>query len=547
MSNPVSTDARLTHEERYEEWRASIRTRFDLVTNGVTTLFTTSATDLFETFLANLPEDRRQHYNCKSCRRFFEKFGGLVVLDANGDQTPVFWNVEQTSTPTFFLQAAGALHDKVRRARVTGVFLTNDSIWGIPETDDKKGRGKWWHTSVIPDPRFIARRSRTKEQHEVVAEKLADFQILLQSLKDYPVEAAREAYNALSTGNLYRSEKALAIAKWFFELHTARAEATGQRQHNVLWYAVGHAPPGFTHVRSTIISTLLDDIVAGVAFPEIQRKWNAKLHPLQYQRPQAAPTSGAIERAEKLVAELGLAPSLKRRFAKLEDVIEHAIWVPHTRPEPTKEGEGGVFGHLKPKDKPEVKPVEQPAVSITMEKFRRSVLPEAEAIEFYADSRLGPYIALVTAVDPTAPPILQWDLETKRNPVSHYVYTGGSPPDRWNLRAGTFVPVTAIVPSAHMWGGEDLFKHQAKGINFLLQGARDVDYRSSGGFFPETLKNELREVRSTLEAYARSAVIEGKDEASACGVVFTQGTEAKLTFRVKTPLGIQLYKIDRWD
>jgi hypothetical protein len=69
-----------------------------------------------------------------------------------------------------------------------------------------------------------------------------------------------------------------------------------------------------------MIGTLLEDIHVGLPFDDFKAKFAAKMHPLQYQRPQAAPKVGAIAQAEKLVEQLGIVRSLKRRFARLDDL-----------------------------------------------------------------------------------------------------------------------------------------------------------------------------------------------------------------------------------
>ncbi len=55
---------------------------------------------------------------------------------------------------------------------------------------------------------------------------------------------------------------------------------------------------------------------------------------------------------------------------------------------------------------------------MTWEKFARTVLPDAETIELYVPAEAAPYVAMVTAANPQAPPILQWDRAERRNPVS---------------------------------------------------------------------------------------------------------------------------------
>jgi hypothetical protein len=127
------------------------------------------------------------------------------------------------------------------------------------------------------------------------------------------------------------------------------------------------------------------------------------MHPLQYQRPQAAPTSGNIERAEKLVEKLGIQRSLERRFARLGEI--QTIWKPT---EEVKHEGNGVFSHIKPKNKNEIPKMELPPIKMTWRKFCETVLPSAKGIEFYVNG-VDNYSAILTAVHEDAPPILQWE------------------------------------------------------------------------------------------------------------------------------------------
>ena len=101
-----------------------------------------------------------------------------------------------------------------------------------------------------------------------------------------------------------------------------------------------------------------------------------------------------------------------------------------------------------------------------------------------------------------------------------------------------------------MWHATDKKKssHQGESVVFILAGARDKKYVKGAGFFPEFLKSEYHAIRSTMEAYARNAVVEGQDEAGACGLVLTKGGSWNHVFRVTSGNGVQVdYRIDRWD
>lgn len=188
-----------------------------------------------------------------------------------------------------------------------------------------------------------------------------------------------------------------------------------------------------------------------------------------------------------------------------------------------------------------------PPAVMTWVKFAADILPTAEAIEYLVPFGKQSYAALVTAKNADAPPMLQWDREGRRNPVSLYLYVGGSKPETWNLYAGEPRRVTAVALAPAMWDAERSLAHQGSSVCFVLESARDKSHTAGGGLFVENLKSDYHPVRRTLEAYFKSAVIEGKDEAEACGLCLSKGSKWDAVFRV-TSRGIRTdYMLDRWD
>jgi len=89
--------------------------------------------------------------------------------------------------------------------------------------------------------------------------------------------------------------------------------------------------------------------------------------------------------------------------------------------------------------------------------------------------------------------------------------------------------------------------HQSEGVLFVLEGCRDSRWSHAGlGLFPECLKAELREVKSTIEAYSRTGQLDGYEEASACGIKFDKGQAGDVHVRVFGASGPAVeYRIDR--
>lgn len=513
----------------YDEFIRKINQRF-LANAKDQALFTTDAAGLFEAFLASFPEDTRQYHNCNACRRFIEHFGGLVTINPEGIIAPAFW--DEDDAPATYRAAVAAMARLVHRARVTGVFLTKETTWGTPVT------GHWTHFAIHAGANH---RHSILSPHQAMAEKLEDYRNVRRALAEFPSKTVEQAVALLRSEALYRSEKVLGAAEWLLELHAALAAS--HNKDNVAWRAVATAPAGFCHPRSSMIGTLLEDIASGLSFDDASRKFTAKMHPLLYQRPQAPPSAGNIAQAEKLFEQMDLAPALDRRIARLEEVPK--IWEP--KPKPEALSRGSLFGHLKAKGETSAA-MGVPPVKMTWEKFSRTVLSTAEMIELQITANTRRFITIVTAVNPDAPPILQWDLDSQRNPFSWYCWHGGASPEQYGLSHG-WVRVLGITRLPARWGDSgDKFKHQGDGVILILDGARET--RSAGlALFPECLRSELHSVRSTIEAHSRSRSPQGFKEGSAVGYDLRAGQSSwgDVVLRVKAGPLTSHYVLDRWD
>jgi hypothetical protein len=510
----------------YDEYLKRLQTRFVLRTEN-RPLFQTNVADLFAAYLATLPEETRQYHNCDACKRFLNEFGTLAVVSNEGVLVSAMWCVEDT--PDSYKGVVAVLEREVRRAKITGVFKSTQSIWGKPVT------GVWHHFSVTPDARFV-HTSKAQTAGQWMAEKREDFKTVMRALREFSSGTLNEVVGLLRSDALYRSEKVLGQAEWLYELSKQRTSSTR------IWQAVATAPAGFCHPRSSMIGTLLDDIDAGLDFAEVSRRFREKMHPLRYQRPQAAPSVGAIAAAEKLVEQLGIERSLHRRFATIEEIP--TLWRPVIRPTETT---NGVFGHLHPKGSTTVHPLNVPSLTMTWEKFCRTVLPTADQLELYTPPARGPFSAFVTAVHQDAPPIIQWDEEGRRNPVSWYFWHGGSTPEDFALISGRWQRVVAVTLLPSMWNGG--FEHHGAGVMFVLAGARDQK-PTCGGLFPELLKSELRGVRSVIEAYSKSATIQDVEGQHAAGLMMTKRQETwskHSPLRVTSTGRVSHVILDRWD
>lgn len=517
------------HDADYAALLASVRAAFGANTSS---FFSTDVPDLNEIYLSHLGAERAVH-NCSACRRFIQSFGALVTISEEGHTASAMWHAD--AVPEFYRPAVSAMTKAISRANVTRPFLSSDPVWGTPRT------GTWTHFAVLP-PKM--HKHPLLSAGQAMAAKREDFSTVARALADFTVPQIAEAIRVLETGHLQSSEKFIAPLNWLAELHAKRAAARDARTRaNLLWRAIATAPDGFCHPRSAVTGTLMEDIAAGMSFSDVQARWNAKVHPLQYQRPQAPPSAGNLAEAEKIVEKMGIARSLERRFARLEDC--EIAWRPLAK-RPAQPNGNGVFSHLSPKSRSKAAIVlDAPAAVMTWSKFMSKVLPSAEAIEAMIDRNTRSFIALTTAEHADAPPILKWDRADRRNPVAWYCYSGGSQPSQWGMSMG-WATITAVVPLPPMWGPEPK-AHLGEGFVLTLASCVDSNTGAGNALFPECLMGELHAVRSTIEAYSRRAEFLGRADASACGLDVRSGKSMGYRLRV-TAGGLKTeYQIDRWD
>lgn len=506
---------------------------------GARQLFTTDAVtddlvkdrNIWSVYLEAFPPEERQHHNCHACRRFIQTYGTLVYLATDGTPVSPFWNTEAPGTTQ---AAVNALREYVESRRVTGVFLTSEAKWGQAVT------GIWTHLNVVPVKDHVF-KSKVLSAHQAMAVKRENYTNVCRGLAEFDLELLKKAQLLLQTDSLYRSEKVLGPVEWLYKLQLSINHLRGNKRNNLVWAAVASAPDGFCHPRSSMAGTLLSDLAEGLSVEDAAAKFKAKMDPVKYQRPVAPPAEGTIAQAEKLVAQLGIERSLERRYLRLDEVV--AMWKP--KQEEIKPAGAGVFDHLRQKNKTAT-PMRLPEVTMTAVKFAHEVLPTAERMTLHVPDRHPGYTALVTAVHPDAPPILLWDREEARNPVSWYFWVTTPTSRQFNLVPGTMVEVEALTRSPAEWAGPRP-ANMKESLLFVLRGAKDS--RNGQGFFVESLRPELHGVRSVLEAHAKGAQIAGLEEPHVAGIALSPGGKAEhgVLINVVSEGSVRLVHIDRWD
>jgi hypothetical protein len=518
---------------------------------------------LNDIYLAAMPdEDQRQHHSCTCCRRFINNFGALVTIDAEGKTHSLFFDAETFPKDNYFYTAVERLQEVIERAPVIGIHRSSSTVWG---TQDEGG---YTHMSAIPPVDLIYRREdKSAKQAQLILKE--DFNRMAEELaKPYlSVDNLTQLKRVLDSEVLQGDEKIQGAGMWLYRTAVDRAEAKSKTvKDNLLWRAIGSALPGYTHPNSTMVGTVLDDIVAGKSFESIQKRFAAKTRPDVYRQQTAAPTVNHLEVAEKLVEKLGIAPAMRRRVATFEDIQDRAfVWRKLIKPtlEVKEVKPATVFGHLHAKNKVVKKELALPASKMSWNKFVAEILPHATDLEIYIPESYDYFSGFLTQADPEAKPILAYDLEEDRNPVSIYqrytqvqenIYAPkkmmGVQPEVWGLESGAYHPVKGVIKAPHQWG-DTTIATMGNLLIFLIDGGWDkmIENGVPGlALFPQLLKQELFEIERAMTAFSNAGKVEGDVTQQVIGLGISQGgTWNPRHLRVTSADGQRAIVIDRWE
>lgn len=468
----------------------------------------------------------RQHHNCSACRHFIERYGRLAFVK-DGQLIPAIWPMGKTVDGGLYAASAEHLYRAVQTGKISGVFLSKLAVLGTPISFDKVTNQPIWSHFAMNNPSPFKHTVDSAGQR--MALKREHFGTMFRAVIDYGADVVKQALALCEGDTLYRTDKVSGPLKFLLQAieRLAPHPVSSPAWNNVLWQIVAEGNPAQLTPRSSMTGTLLDDLLlvnkGEMTLDKAKARFADKMAPLNYMRPKAAPSSGQIAEANKLAEKLGIIPSLERRFARLDEVPK--IWEPQKL----------LSFSGKWTD----------AAKITFEKFRRTVLPNAQAIsvEMGYSMALGSF---ATAVHADAPPIHKWDREDARNPLSWYLYIGGSSPSAWGLKQGDWVPCVGIALRPELMGKEQPDDGDRSGAMFLLQGAEDKRNYTSA-LFPESMRHELHPVRKTIEQFSKSHPMTTITGPHAAGLIVGKSNGEGVRLRVETANGPSYYTIDRWD
>lgn len=388
----------------FREFKKLVDISFQQMTIGQSQLFRVSVSkeDLWTAYLYGFPESERQSHNCNCCRQFIKNYGNVVAIQNN--KVITFWDIECSNE--IYQNVANKLAELVKSAKVSSLFVQKFPKLGT-DFNVVEGANKeiirWNHLYTVLPNHLLYKGS---ESEEAIAGKFRTTALVfLRSLTELSKDSIETALDLIAQGSLYRGEEFKAALERFQIIQNQFLAITSENEKRNFAFSHAEDAGALARLRNMAIGTLLEDLTLGVDLDTAVTKFERVMAPTNYKRPKPLITKGMIEQAQKKVEELGLADSLPRRHARVNDItINNVLFANRDAAKAM-----GVFDVLK--EDISVNPKKYSKVEeVGIEDFVKNILPKAASIELLMENRhCGNLMTLTAPVNPEAKRLFNWN------------------------------------------------------------------------------------------------------------------------------------------
>lgn len=343
----------------------------------------------------------RRYFDCNCCRRFVYAFGNVVAI--KNTKITSIWDFDAGDADMQVV--VDSMSKYVKNRAVQNVFLTDVTSFGEAASSREMINGKvheWNHFNCkIPDKfKFSG----------IVGSQLSNYQVVRdvfeRSVKEISEDAILTVLDLINANNFYRGSEWKGALEVFLKAH--REYAKSKAKDAYLWETSVRLGPAIGKIRNHSIGKLLTDITEGGDLEKAVKFYEKMVAPDNYKRPMEIFTKKQIEEAQKLFEAEGLAPSLPRRSATLDDIkVNDCIFT--DRMVSRMKGDGNPFDEMKsdlgvtPKNFGRVE-------EITIDKFLADVVPTATSMELYlANAHESNLVTLIAPVNKDSKSLFKWD------------------------------------------------------------------------------------------------------------------------------------------
>lgn len=367
----------------------------------------TDKDELWNLYLDSFPEGtnkvyrERREYDCSCCRSFIKNFGNVVVVK-NGQKISI-WDFKTGDTT--FQPVIDALSKYVKSKDICNVFLTKETSFGTLKSFENPKNGgnviEYDHYYIKVPTRFVIRS--TDSVDTVLANIRSTKDVFKRSLEEISLNSVDTVLELIAQKSLYKGEEWQSSLSQFRKLKSLYSNISDKDMF--CWDEAGKVGIAISKIKNHSIGVLLMDIAEGVDLDIAVRKYEKIVAPTNYKRPKAIFTKAMIEDAQKMIEELGLASSLGRKYASIDDISINNILFANRD---SKKAITGIFDELKQEAVSNQKFDKLEEVSI--ETFVKDIVPSLTSIEAYVENKhSGNLMSLISASDMSSKTLFKWN------------------------------------------------------------------------------------------------------------------------------------------
>ncbi len=347
----------------------------------------------------------REH-DCSCCRHFIRKIGNCVAIINNEIHT--IWDLEVGDTT--FQPVADALSAYLKNRAVTDVYVSREKTVGTDKNFGQREDGKvetYEHFYLdLPDKFVVDKRHSAGD---IRGEFRDTKNVFKRSLEEITQESVITVLELISQNSLYRGEEWKGALDQFLKYQKAYEKIKSEEmKENFLWEKSAAAGGAVGRIRNHSMGTLLINLSEGMDLDEAVKKYEQIVAPANYKRPKAIFTKKMLEDAKKKIEELGYMPSLKRRFATLDDISINNILFSNRDAKKRISDVGDVFAEMEQEIAVDIKKFSR-VEEVSAENFIKNVLPVARELEIFLENRHhANLVSLIAPENPDAPIMFKW-------------------------------------------------------------------------------------------------------------------------------------------
>ena len=366
---------------------------------------------LYDTYLQSFrPEDNpvfreRTEHDCQCCKQFILAAGGIVAIGTEGLIS--IWDVAVPNTP--YQVVADALAKLVKSKPIKDVLLHPEKNLGTDHNhqlavDDDTAVAStitWSHFHFPLPDRFV---KRGEDIGTTLSNTRSGKEVFERALHEISIEAVETVIELIEQKSIYRGEEHLSVVQLFLKHRKAFSKLPFSQYDNYCWensVKLGNA----AKIRNSAIGTLLIDVSDGMELDAAVRKFEAMVAPTNYKRPTALITKSMIDKAQKKVEELGIAESLQRRFAVVEDITANNVLFADRSAKKAM----NVFDEMADQVPDKTSKFDK-VDEVDIGTFVKDILPKASSIELLVENaHSNNFMSLIAPMEPDAKQIFKWD------------------------------------------------------------------------------------------------------------------------------------------